>query len=57
MTDLADFGQIYYLEISLNNNMYTHTSLIINHHTRLSKGSKNKLASVILQLTKNFKTF
>ena len=28
-SDFADFGQIFYLKISLNNNMYTHTSLII----------------------------
>ena len=29
-SDLADFGQIFYLKISLNNNMYTHTSLTVS---------------------------
>ena len=30
MTDLADFGQIDYQKIYLNNNMYKHTSLTVS---------------------------
>ena len=33
MTDLADFDQINYLKISLNNNMYTQTSLTVSSIT------------------------
>ena len=29
-SDLADFDQIQYLKISLNNNMYTNTSLTVS---------------------------
>ena len=57
MTGLADFGQIYYLKISLNDNMYTHISLTVS--SIIMPGwvgaSKNNLASVILQSTKKNK--
>ena len=55
----TDFRQIHYLKISLNNNMYTHTSLTVS--SIIIPGwvgaSKNNLASVILQSPKNFKKF
>ena len=28
--NMTDFGQIHYLKISLNNNMYKHTSLTVS---------------------------
>ena len=53
MTGLADFGQIYYLKISLNDNMYTHTSLTVSSIIMAGwvGASKNNLASLILQST------
>ena len=53
-SDLADFGQILYLKISLNNNMYTHTSLTVSSIIMpyWVGASKNNLASVILQTWK-----
>ena len=30
MADLVDFGRIHYLEISLNHDVYTHTSLTVS---------------------------
>ena len=58
-SDLADFGQILYLKISLNNNMYTHTSLTISSIIMpcCVGASKNNLASVILQSTKKIRKF
>ena len=57
--NMTDFGQIHYLKISLNNNMYTHTSLTVS--SIIMPGwvgaSKNNLASVILQSTKKFWKF
>ena len=55
---MTDFGQIHYLKISLNNNMYTHTSLTVSSIIMFSwvGASKNILASVILQSTKKIKS-
>ena len=51
---MTDFGQIHYLKISLNNNMYAHPGLAVS--SIIMPGwvgaSKNNLASVILQSTK-----
>ena len=56
---MTDFGQIHYLKIYLNNNMYTHTSMAVS--SIIMPGwlgaSKNNLASVILQSTKKIKKF
>ena len=53
MADLVDFGSIHYLEISLNNDVYTHTSLTVSSIIMAGwvGASKNNLASVILQST------
>ena len=57
--NMTDFGQIHYLKISLNNNMYTHTSLTVS--SSIMPGwvgaLKHNLASAILQSTKKFKKF
>ena len=57
--NMTDFGQIHYLKISLNNNMYTHTSLTVS--SIIMPGwvgaLKHNLASAILQSTKKFKKF
>ena len=57
--NMTDFGQIYYLKISPNNNIYTHATLTIS--SIIMPGwvgaSKNNLASVILQSTKKIKKF
>ena len=34
---MTEFGQIHYLKISLNNNMYADTLGIISHHAQLSR--------------------
>ena len=52
---MTDFGQTHYLKISLNNNMYTHTSLLSVSSIIMpgwAGASKNNLASEILQSTK-----
>ena len=56
---MTDFGQIHYLKISLNNNMYPHTSLTVPSIIMPScaGASKNKLASVILESAKKIKKF
>ena len=56
---MTDFGQIHYLKISLNNNMYTHTSLTVSSTImpHWVGALKHNLASAILQSTKKFKKF
>ena len=56
---MTDFGQIHYLKIFLNNNMYTHTSLTVLQIIMSGwlGASKNCLAAVALQSTKKFKNF
>ena len=53
MADLVDFGRIHYLEISINHDVYTHTSLTVS--SIIMSGwvgaSKNNLASLVLQST------
>ena len=52
--NMTAFGQIHYLKISLNNNIYTHTILTVS--SIIMPGwvgaSKNSLATVIPQSTK-----
>ena len=59
VNSMTDFGQIHYLRTSLNNNMYTHTSLTVS--SIIMPGwigaSKNNLALAILQSKKKIKKF
>ena len=52
--NMTDFGQIHYIKISLNNNMYTNTRLTVSSFIKPGwvGASKNNLALVILQSTK-----
>ena len=54
--NMTDFGQIHYLKVSLNNNMYTNTRLAVSSFIKPGwvGASKNNLALVILQSTKKF---
>ena len=58
-SDLADFGQLIYLNISLNNNMYTHASLTVSSITMPSwvGASKNNLALVYSNQQKKLNKF